>query len=344
MADRRRRRGLTGWIVGLIVILALAWIGYWSGARYLAGIAVERATTAPVAGNHLGCAGRSFSGFPLRVNLDCRTVTLAAPTRSVNAELGGLSASAPLYRPGFAAATITSPLTINAPGDGLALTASWSLGEAEATASPSGLKSVQGTFLGLEIENAGVGSRLPVIAAAAAVVEAFAKPAGGGAYAFGARADRLQIVRRNGTALPEADIELSVRALDFGNSLGTDPRATILAWLRDGGTAEVERARIRTGGAVVDADGMLTISPNGMLSGSLALRFTNLDALAALIETLRPGSRDQIGPALVALTAMTVPVDTEDGPARQTTLTIIDGFVAIGIIPIPIPRLPAIRF
>ncbi len=341
MADGRRRGGLTGWIVGLIVILALGWTGYWFGARYLAEIVVERATTAPVAGNHLACAGRSFSGFPLRINLDCGTVTLAASGRSLDAALGGLSASAPLYRPGFVAATITSPLTINAPVDGLALTVSWSLGKSEATAGLGGLKSVSGSFLALELENAGIGSPLPIATARATVAEAFAKPAGGGAYAFGARADRLQIVRRNGNVLPEADIELSVRALDFGNSLGTDPLPTLLAWLRAGGTVEVERAKIRTGGAVVDADGTLTISADGVLSGSLALRVANIDALAALIEQLRPGSSDQVGPALVALTAMTVPVETEDGPARQTTLTIIDGLVAVGIIPIVV--LPAIR-
>jgi hypothetical protein len=39
-----------------------------------------------------------------------------------------------------------------------------------------------------------------------------------------------------------------------------------------------------------------------------------------------------------------VPVETEDGPMRQTTLSFTDGVIWLGIFPLPIDPIPAVRF
>jgi hypothetical protein len=338
MAYARRRRGRGGLILGLVVVLALGWVGYWYGARYVAGMALERVERAPVAGARLGCAGSRIAGFPISVDITCRTITVAAVAGGLNAELGGLAASAPLYRPGYVSATLTSPLTLNAPVDGLALTLSWSLGQAQGSVALGGLKSVQSSFLSLEADTVG----LPVARASARAATASAHPAGSGNYVFAVGAEGLVLERRNGQTLPAVDLQIQVEALAIGKSLGANPHATLLNWLRRGGTAEVQRARIKAGGAVIEVDGSLSITSQGVLSGALNMRFANPDALIELAETLRPGSRDNVAAGLSLLTAMTVPVDTPDGPARQTSLVINDGLVAVGIIPIGV--LPALRF
>jgi len=61
-----------------------------------------------------------------------------------------------------------------------------------------------------------------------------------------------------------------------------------------------------------------------------------------LAEQIKPGSRDHAMTAVQAITALSVPVDTPDGPARQTTLSIINGVPVVGIVPVPI-QLPRIR-
>ncbi|MHA1157122.1 MAG: DUF2125 domain-containing protein [Alphaproteobacteria bacterium] len=337
----RNRRGFGGWLIGLVVILALAWVGYWFAARTAATFALDRLNSAPFAGQQLGCAGQRLSGFPLSIDVGCRTVTMAATSGAMKGELGGLQASALLYRPGFVTATLTSPLTVNAPADGIAATLSWSLGTAEAQAGLDGITSLSGNFHNPQLATGGA-PLLPITGALAARANATAKPAGKDAYAFTARAEALELTRPGGRELPAFDVDLAVVALDFGDSLGTDPRAAILAWLRRGGTVRVDHVRLASTGATVETSGELTLSSDGILSGSLALRYANLEALSDLAETLRPGSAEQMGPVLAVLNAMTVPAEINGAPARETTLVISDGLVAVGIIPIAV--LPALRF
>ena len=92
------------------------------------------------------------------------------------------------------------------------------------------------------------------------------------------------------------------------------------------------------------ADGTLTLSDDGLLSGSLLLRFNSIEAVADLIEAIRPGSREQIALPLEGLAAFSVPVETDEGTFRQTGLTFTDGVVWLGIVPLPIAPIPPIRF
>ena len=141
---------------------------------------------------------------------------------------------------------------------------------------------------------------------------------------------------------PPIDGDAVITALDFGGSLGTDPRARLRAWIAAGGTAHIDRLHFAAGGAVADADGELTVAPDGLLSGRLNVRLSNPDAFVALAEAIKPGAAKQAGKILAVVSALTVPVDTPDGPARQTTLVIRNGFVSIGIL--PVGAIPPIRF
>lgn len=343
MARRRRRSGALGWILGLVVFLGLAWIGYWYAAHFLAGRALSRIAAAPVAGARIGCTGATLGGFPLRIDLRCDRGTYAETNERITAALGGLAATAPLYRPGYVAARIDAPLVVNAPTLGIALTTSWTSGTATARAGLGGLKAVGASFVKLAAENGDDSPRLPFRTVTADTASGAIAPAGGGAYTVNASAAALRLTEADGDSLPPIDGNARVTLLDVGGTLGSDPAETLLAWLRAGGTANIERLRVAIGGAILGANGTLSLSKEGRLNGSILLRFNSVEALAGLIETLRPGTRKKYDLALAGLNAMSAPVETADGPARQTTLRLTDGLIWLGVIPLPIDPIPPLR-
>src|SRR5581483_12046617 len=64
----RRRRRWPFYLVGLLVLLVVLWLGYWFAATRVAVAAVARVTSAPVAGFTIGCPNAGVDGFPLRVD------------------------------------------------------------------------------------------------------------------------------------------------------------------------------------------------------------------------------------------------------------------------------------
>jgi hypothetical protein len=336
------RRG--GRIVALVVVLAVVvvalWLGYWYAAHAMAEKALARLTGGRD-GREITCTDPVLSGFPLRLDLNCSGGGYSAAAESITAALGGVRASAPLYRPGTVQASIDGPLTVNDPTRNVALTASWSAAQAEAQAWLGGLTGAGATFTGFKAENAGAAA-LPISAASADTASAAIAPAGGGSYAITGNAHNLKLTRTDGGELPTLDADAEVTALNVGSALGSNPERTLVAWLRRGGSFRIDNVRLAAAGAVLSANGTLAVSKGGVLSGALALRFTNLDAFVNLIDQIKPGWHDKALTGVQAITALSVPVDTADGPARQTTLSIINGVPIVGVVPVPI-KLPRVK-
>ena len=179
MANGRRRRG-PGLILGIVVVLGLAWVGYWYAAHYFAEKTIARLNAAPVNGKKIGCAGATLEGFPLRLDFRCDRGTYAEAGDRITAALGGVAASAPLYWPGYVEATLDGPFVVNAPDLGVALTTSWSAGTANATAGIGGLKGAGASFVSLKADNTGVMAGMPVKSVTADTADASIAPAGGG--------------------------------------------------------------------------------------------------------------------------------------------------------------------
>jgi hypothetical protein len=342
MANGRRRGGV-GLMLGIIVLLGLVWVGYWYAAHYVAEKTIARLNAAPVNGKKIGCTDVALEGFPLRLDFRCARGTYVETGDRITAALGGVAATAPLYWPGYVEAKLDAPLVINAPDLGVALTTSWSAGTANATAGIGGLKGAGASFVGLKAENTGTVPGIPVKSATADTANASLSPAGGGSSTVVAGAQRLSLTRSDGSTFPDIDADVRVTAVNLG-SLGTDPTHALLVWLRGNPTANIERARIAMAGAIVFASGTLTLSPEGLLSGSILLRYNSIEALGNLIETLKPGSQDrqEVQLALQGLQMMSAPTTGEDGGALQTTISIKDGLVGVGIVPVGV--LPALQF
>ena len=334
------RRGLAI-LAGVAIVIVVAWIGLWYAARYAAEAAIARVAAG---GNGIVCASPALGGFPLAVEVRCDRVTYGGANGRLTAAVGGVAAAAPLYRPGAVDAKLDAPLVVNAPGEGLALTASWSLATAEASAWIGGLTGFGASFVSLNAENSGGFPGAPLASLTAANASGGIAPAGGRDYLASVSAERLSLVRDNGTPLPDLDVEARIAMADVGDTLGTDPAETILDWARNGGTARIERIKLAGVGALVTGDGALRLSDAGLLNGAIILRWNDIEALADLIEAILPGTRERVATPLQGLAAVSVGVETPDGPMRQTGLTFTDGMIWLGIFPLPIDPIPPIRF
>jgi hypothetical protein len=262
----------------------------------------------------------------------------------VTAALGGLSATAPLYQPGHVAATLDSPLTVNIPSLGVALTASWSDASATANAWLGGLTGASADFVSLDIENNGDSVRFPVESLKADTASAGGSPVGSDDYRFTGSARAIRLATAGHVRFPQSNAAASITLVGLGPSLGTDPAQRVLEWLREGdSTAKIDQVRVEIGGVRFVAGGSLTLSRQGLLNGSLLLSYSNIDALGKLIETLRPGTGDRYRMPLQVLDALSKPVVIEGETYHQTPLTFTDSVVWVGIAPLP-DRLPPLKF
>lgn len=340
MARERQGRGLL-WTIILVIVLALVWVGYWYGARYAAERAIARANAGPIGARQVACASPDVSGFLIEVNVRCARATYAERGGAITVAIGGIAANAPLYWPGYVEARLDAPFVANVPDRGVALTANWSAATTSASAGFGGLNGASAEFVSLSAEN--VGGALPLQTASADRAGAWLESAGGGSYTLRASAQKLALTRPDSTAYPPIDISARVLASDVGN-LGTDPARAFLDWLRRNPKATLERFRLVAGDVVITANGTLSLDANGTLNGSILLRFNSVEALGNLLETLKPGSRDKYELALQGLKAMSVSTQTEDGPMRQTTVTLTEGTPWLAVIPLPVGPIPPLKF
>ncbi|HVZ12861.1 MAG TPA: DUF2125 domain-containing protein, partial [Bauldia sp.] len=239
MARDGRRRGRGGWLIALVVVLALLWIGYWFLAHYAATTALAR-LTGPHGGVQVTCGTTDISGFPLRLDVRCDSPAYADGP-AVNASVGTVHASAPLYRPGSIAADIDGPLLVNAPGQDIGLTVSWTSARANASAGLGGISGAGAAFTTFHAENTGPLPKIGIVAANAESADGGFASAGGGSYRITADASHLALTDAS-RSLPPIDFALDATANQVGD-LGFQPEPAILAWLR--GTPSVTLTNLR---------------------------------------------------------------------------------------------------
>jgi hypothetical protein len=315
-----RRRGWSGWIVGIVILLALAWVGYWYAARYAADTAIARA-----AARGIGCGEVALSGFPFQLDVRCARGAYAA--NGSTAGLGGFLARAPLYAPGAINARLESPLMVNLPERNIALTATWTTGSANAGAWLDGINSAGAAFTTLRI--------------------GALTPAPSGSYDLATSLHRLSLTRSNGAPYPTLDLDAAATAEGVG-ALGTDPSQAFLTWLRGAPKLDIKRLRIAAKEAIIAASGDLSLSRDGLLNGTLLIRYNSPEALRGLILELRPETDpDKLDAALSGLRSMSKAIDSEDGPAFQTSVSFIEGKPLLVVLPLEmfgVPSVPPIRF
>ncbi|WP_421725734.1 DUF2125 domain-containing protein [Bauldia sp.] len=331
--ERRRRRGWR-WLVILLVLFVVLWCAYWFGSSWLAATAADRLVASLTAnGRALACVENTTGGFPLTLDLECTDASFTDDRQGMRVALSGAAASAPLYWPGSIQGSLAGPLAVDAPIQGLSLDADWTLATAELDAGFSGVNRLAVALDGVAVTPRPDGVRLLFERFSAGEAEVIAEPVADNAYRFYVRAEDIHMTPIGGENYPEAAAWLDAAARDFGSALGTDPQATIRAWVAGGGVVDVERLGFALGDASAIASGTVEVAPDGLLSGELIVRLTNLDALPAAIDEIQPGAGDQVAQAIGAAGMFMRPVE-DDPDASDLLLTIRNGTVSIGIIPL----------
>ncbi|MDB5597739.1 MAG: hypothetical protein JWM36_4700 [Hyphomicrobiales bacterium] len=103
--------------VGLLVVAALLWSGFWWLGLQTAASSIDRWLSAEASvGREWSCNDRTLGGYPFRLELRCSSVSLQAIVdgKPSVAKLGGLTIVAQIYNPKLALADLEAPLAIDA--------------------------------------------------------------------------------------------------------------------------------------------------------------------------------------------------------------------------------------
>lgn len=326
-----------------VAVVALLWIVYWYGASQIASAVLDRATAAAASRGYAAqCEDMASGGFPLSLDLSCRRASFTGNASGLLAILDGFSATTPLYRPGRIAWQATGPLVVDAPAAGVDLSATWQIAATELDANLDGLSAVATSIEDLRVDLPSAPDKLPFGGLTLSNADLSIIPESGGAYRLSASATAIALLADNGGNLPKIDIDANVTALDFGDTLGLDPRQSLAAWIANGGNLRIDDLTAVTEAVSTSYSGDLALSPDGTFSGSLDVVIAGIDALPELAETFRPGSRDQAAQIVAAVVAFSRPVETPSGIAREMKLLVRDSVVSIGILPIGV--IPTIGF
>ena len=324
------------------VILVALWCGYWFASQQIAKAAAQRLAESVGAGGRLiSCSEAGTGGFPLQLNLACSDATFSDAQAGTRLVLSNVSARAPLYWPGSVSAEIAGPFAIDYPMAGIALDADWTDAVARIEAGFSGLTEAAFSFEDLAVIARADGSTQPFSKLTAGSGKFVAEPKAEDAYHLYLNADAISLTTPDGRDLPILGAEIDVTALDFGSALGTDPGLAVRRWVANGGAMNLDKAAVILGDTTIEASGALSVGADGLVSGDLKVRFSELDALPAAVEEIQPGSSETIGPVLGAVTMMSAPVEN-DPNTRQMPVSIRNGTAMIGIV--PIGTIPPLRF
>lgn len=279
------------------------------------------------------CANHKVEGFPFRIELRCGSGTRIG-TDAATVTMNGLVAAALVYRPTRLLAEVRSPVTIDTAALP-ELEANWSLAHAS-TRIDLGERAM--SRFDLEIKNGEV-------AAGTRPLLGFLE------MDFNARRHPTQVADLD-VALHLTDLvplgvmeplELRVQGTlaDGAALLSTDPVPTLQQYSADGVAFELEVGQIRSGRLIADASGTLTLSAAGELDGTLDVALAGYDEGLPYLDALPKGAGDTIATLLQNVLAFAPEVTIDGRPAKQLQLTIRNGRVSAGIVPLfRIPRTP----
>lgn len=292
MPSAQPTRRSSRWIVAsfaLVVLLAAAWTGLW----FYTAHTTEQLITGWIereaeAGRIYDCPERTLAGFPFRIEVTCRNprAEFRATEPPLVLQAHALSAVAQVYTPGLVIAELSGPLTIQgAPGAAI-YTATWNVLQASLRGDPANLRR-----LSLVADDATLSRRdagAPDLVFLARHAEAHVRPneTAGGERAVLDVALQLQAARfpqvSPVTAKPfDADLTASLGGVDASGSKPLPVR--LREWQAAGGRVELTAGRVQQGDTIILGSGIVGLNAAGQLDGTIDLRLTGLQPLAAVL-------------------------------------------------------------
>jgi hypothetical protein len=355
--------GQRRWLVALpliiVLLLAVAWSGFWLYAAARAeGILAEWRAREAQAGRSYACERQSIGGFPFRFELVCSpaSANLASNEPKVALTAAEVHIAGQVYDPTLLIAEVGAPLTIAVVGE-QPVRARWSLLQISIRGRPPAPERVS-----MVVDNAGIDrpegqSGAPLLRAKRIELH--------GRVASGSVRDRpvLDLAATLGGFMAPTVHPMLQQPLDVsmaGTLRGLDnlrplPLPARLRQLQAaGGRLEIKQARIQQGDVLAVAAGSLGLTRDGRLDGELTVTAAGLDKvlpklgidqLVASPQALEPtfGALDRLLPGLgriarkqagtglaVGLALIGQPAELEGRKAISLPLRFADGAVYLG--------------
>ena len=328
---KRRRRRLSVRLLGLVVIFAAIWCGYWLVAYYFAQTAVGAAATADGQANPMvACADHGFGGFPFQLTVSCREVS-AGTSGGVRASLGQFAAAAPLYTPGRVKADIAGPFRLMTPD--FAIGAVWAAADAAVDAGIIGPTAAAANFTDLQLLVEGPDGVTGLAARAGNLgTELRPSPSRPEAIEIAVNANEL-VITIDGEAFPALTGGTRLTLIGSGAELDRDPMAILRTWLRAGGQFQIEEMNLNVGRLQATVSGPMVLELDGTLTGDLTIRYSGQEDLALLIAAVFPWQADLAETLAAMAVALSYQVGTEANPALETRWNLRHGAVNFGLLP-----------
>lgn len=238
------------------------------------------------AGRMYGCENAQFGGYPFRIEVACADPSVDDRATALSIRAQHLAAVAQVWDPTLVIGEIESPVTIAPLGGTPTTSINWMLGQASLRGVPGAPERLSIVIERPKLESVPVSGSGPLVEASHAEFHA-----------------RFAPELTPGHPVVDLAVDFaSLRSPALGKLVTTPTDAQVVAvlrgahditpkplgqWLREiqaaNGRLDVTTARFKQGDLIIDAAGALTLTPNGTLTGNLALTVVNFDKLVPLL-------------------------------------------------------------
>ena len=272
----------------LIVLLGIIWSGfwYWASNKAEAAMMTWRSHEAS-AGRLYDCASTAFSGYPFRIVVDCAEPSVDDRATSLSIKAHSLAAVAQVWDPTLVIGEVTAPLTVGPLGGAPTVTMNWTLAQASLRGTPGAPERLA---VVVDKPNATASTGEPVAAADHMELHGRFNPDDHAAIdlAFDVKhgtAPALAASLGNLGPLVSAGADLQIVGVLRGVSeLRMKPLVQQLREIQAAhGALEISSARLQQSDLIAGANGILTLTERGTLSGNMKVTVVNLPRLIQML-------------------------------------------------------------
>jgi len=365
-----RRPWLIALPLAIFLLLCAAWTGLWF---YAAGQAETRMDAwrdqQARAGRAFTCGSQTVGGFPFRIEVRCANAAAelkdAQPPLAIKVK--EVLAVAQVWDPKLLIAEFTGPLSVSNPGEQPYTVATWKLAQASVRGTPATPERASIAIDGLRLEGAAAGTVL----FDAKRTEFHAR------VQFGSwpHNPAIDLALRLESAVAPTVHQITTQPLDaeiFGvlhgmkDFRGKPMKERLREWQAAGGKFEVQKSRVAQADSVADVQGVLALTQNGNLDGTLRLVAAGIErflptiggeqgsaaalgrvapalnaidrAVPGLAQRITPQKQQSIQTGLLSLLGQPAEIEGKRGIAVQVRFD--DGAARFG--PIPVGRVPPV--
>lgn len=315
----------------VIAVIGIAWFVAWNwGAGQLEQRADLLTRQLLDHGIQLDCNERRISGFPFRIGVSCVTVTSEKIDDGSRAHAGAFRSAAQFYDPGKLVAELDGPARIQ-PYGGVPLLAKWELMHASIRANLENIEELSLEARDISVTDEWAPENTPALAKAANA-QLHARVSETKPYSLDV-ALRGKDVFPAGEALASLDLTVIMTVDDIVPELkpGFDLRQHIQTHGLAGRMEEL--SFLPTKGGRLELRGPFSIDTKGNLTTRVEIGYSELNAIGEFISNFVPAAAETID-TIAAFAATMGQSSDEDSQLRTITLTIDNGNVLVGFVPI----------